>query len=303
MDPMGADAGVIKPFSWPPPKSPGKLEPYYGVPELNSATQGCELDGVPIPCDIRNALQEAGGITGIEKVYTNRGVQRIYHSYESRGLGLYIDYSYRIDKSGEQVRQRALVALPVPLQTTDELKAGFEELLKNPKCKEFVDRLINLAEGHVAEGLRLNLSFTQLAQSIGEQGGYVLDATLNLNGTPVSGIVDRGKTSIQTKNAQALIRTRSYYASDPPKERARSYASQQRSYLASAFHETFHHIGKVYDAYSDESLGRAAYEITSDKTLLPDAGNHDSLSWSSYWDNQLMKHCMPDLVRAGNPPQ
>jgi hypothetical protein len=36
----------------PQPTSAGKLEPYYGIPELNSATQGCELDGIPIPCTV-----------------------------------------------------------------------------------------------------------------------------------------------------------------------------------------------------------------------------------------------------------
>lgn len=52
MDPFGADAGVIKPFTWPAIDSPGKLEPYYGVPELNSAFSGCILDNIPVPCDL-----------------------------------------------------------------------------------------------------------------------------------------------------------------------------------------------------------------------------------------------------------
>jgi hypothetical protein len=84
----------------------------------------------------------------------------------------------------------------------------------------------------------------------------------------------------------------------PPRVQARSFAAQRRQYLAAAFHETFHHIGKTYSAYSDESLGRAAFALTGDSQLLPN--DHDPLKWSSYWDNQLMKHCMPDLVRAGN---
>jgi hypothetical protein len=88
------------------------------------------------------------------------------------------------------------------------------------------------------------------------------------------------------------------FTSDPPRVQARSFAAQRRQYLAAAFHETFHHIGKTYSAYSDESLGRAAFALTGDSQLLPN--DHDPLKWSSYWDNQLMKHCMPDLVRAGN---
>jgi hypothetical protein len=62
MDPFGADAGMLKPFTWPPPTSAGKIEPYYGVPKLNSATQVCVLDRVPVLCDILNSLMEAGGV-------------------------------------------------------------------------------------------------------------------------------------------------------------------------------------------------------------------------------------------------
>src|SRR5919106_4002107 len=61
-DPMGADAGLIKPLSWPQPTSAGKLQPYYGIPELNSTTQGCTLDRVPIPCDIFYSLLNNDGV-------------------------------------------------------------------------------------------------------------------------------------------------------------------------------------------------------------------------------------------------
>ncbi|HEX6044941.1 MAG TPA: DUF4157 domain-containing protein [Pyrinomonadaceae bacterium] len=62
MDPFGANAGLFKPFTWPPPKSTGEIEPFYGIPELNSATQGCVLDRVPISCDQLQRLMEAGGV-------------------------------------------------------------------------------------------------------------------------------------------------------------------------------------------------------------------------------------------------
>lgn len=52
----------MKPFTWPPPTGPGKIEPYYGVPELNSAFSGCVLDRVPIPCDIFHNLLNNGGV-------------------------------------------------------------------------------------------------------------------------------------------------------------------------------------------------------------------------------------------------
>jgi hypothetical protein len=61
-DPFGADAGVFKPITWPTPASPGKIEPYYAVPQLNSVMQGCEVDKVPMPCDMLQSLMEAGAI-------------------------------------------------------------------------------------------------------------------------------------------------------------------------------------------------------------------------------------------------
>lgn len=51
-DPLGADAGIMKPLVWPQQTSPGKLAPYYGVPDLNSPYQGCELSGIPAPCNV-----------------------------------------------------------------------------------------------------------------------------------------------------------------------------------------------------------------------------------------------------------
>jgi YD repeat-containing protein len=60
MDSMGADAGLIKPLTWPPASSPGKLEPYYTVPGLDNATSGCVVDGIQMPCDMvtnENSMQ------------------------------------------------------------------------------------------------------------------------------------------------------------------------------------------------------------------------------------------------------
>jgi YD repeat-containing protein len=60
LDPFGADAGRFKPLSLSPPSSPGKLQPYYGVPSLNSGFNGCELDGVPFDCDTAVELMAHG---------------------------------------------------------------------------------------------------------------------------------------------------------------------------------------------------------------------------------------------------
>lgn len=124
MDPLGADAGLLKPLTWPQPTSAGKIEPYYGVPDLNSATQGCVLDRVPIPCDILNNLMEAGGIQLAklrpEKQRTPTG--RIVHPLTvvtadiiPRGLGLFtVDPSELLGRytEGRENPDRILFAHP-----------------------------------------------------------------------------------------------------------------------------------------------------------------------------------------------
>ena len=72
--------------------------------------------------------------------------------------------------------------------------------------------------------------------------------------------------------------------------------------MATAFHETFHQLSRNGYGDSDEDLGRAAFKITGDIQGLPGPDNHDPLVWSSSFDNELMKKCMPDVVRRGNPP-
>jgi hypothetical protein len=141
MDPFGADAGLFKPFIWPQPTSSGKLEPYYGVPELNSSTQGCELDGVPIPCEILNSLMKAGGVVGAQKVQTSRGLRILYHNYENHGVGLYTTYTYKIDNFGEYTRDGVLIA---PEDSLSELYKKLEDTLKNAKCAQFAKDILSI---------------------------------------------------------------------------------------------------------------------------------------------------------------
>jgi hypothetical protein len=98
MDPFGADAGLFKPFTWPPPRSTGEIQPFYTVPDLNSATQGCVLDRVPISCDVLQRLMEAGGVEQEylmpqDKQTPDGGTRReltVVRAYvKPRGLGLF----------------------------------------------------------------------------------------------------------------------------------------------------------------------------------------------------------------------
>ena len=60
MDPLETNAGLAKPFTWPPPTSTGKVVPFGTIPELLSPSGGCVLDGVPTPCEmatVENSVQ------------------------------------------------------------------------------------------------------------------------------------------------------------------------------------------------------------------------------------------------------
>jgi YD repeat-containing protein len=311
MDPDGAEVGVVDP--WATIEVPAtyenlkKEEPLYidgGDPF--DYVSGFTLDGMPMTrSQLDRILGKLGGSSFL--IFDVMQGVRVFDSINRAWVWPIGTIS--IDLQGKKKRPNAPRPQPqksatVPLQTTEELRDAFKELLSNKICKDFVDQIITLAESHVPESQRLNLGFEDLFENISGQGGYILKPNLTVNGYGVSGLVDRGRTSIASGNAQAEIRERGYFTTRTPGTPSpmESYSAQRRSYLASAFHETFHHIGKTYAAYSDESLGMAAFSITGDTYDLPT--DHDPLKWSSYFDHQLMKHCMPDLIRHGNisPP-
>jgi hypothetical protein len=101
MDSFGANAGLFKPVTWPTPDAPGKIEPFYGVPELNGATLGCVLDRIPVPCDMVANLKEAGGVVNQTLVRDEQGFWKYEReSYESHGLGLYTTKPYQVVELG-----------------------------------------------------------------------------------------------------------------------------------------------------------------------------------------------------------
>ena len=305
LDPLGANAGLMKPITWNVPDKKGLPVPHPLIADmLEYPGGGCTLDRMPIPCEIRNNLMNAGNVVNETLINRGRGWEVFRDAVKPRGVGLFTTFTYSVDRYGEPRARGIVITVPqnsraVPLQSPESLRQEFKKLLSDPDCKEFVEGVIREAESRVAESLRLNMGFEDLFENIAHQGGYVLQDNLNLNGYAISGAVERAKTSIAQGNAQVLIRTRHYYTTDKPRIVAERFAAQRRNYLASAFHETFHHIGRISAAFSDEALGRAAFKLTGDTTGLPSGS--DVLEWSSYFDNQLMRKCMPDMVRRGEP--
>src|SRR6185295_4637510 len=95
-----------------------KIEPFYGVPELNSATQGCVLDRVPVPCDIVTSLTEAGGVANAQLVNDN-GVWRFpSDNLIPRGVGLYTAFEYLFNDDSIDPK-RTLISTRKPLGLSD----------------------------------------------------------------------------------------------------------------------------------------------------------------------------------------
>jgi len=183
----------------------------------------------------------------------------------------------------------------VPFFSVAELRDEFKKLLSNKECADFVSALIRGTESKMRDSQRLDfgsdpLNFEDLFENIAGQGGYVLVDGLNLNGTAINATIAGG---IWTGDAQAQIRTRAYFTDGPAKVVAARLYDNRRNYLASAFHETFHHLAKFGWGATDEDLGRAAFKITGDTQGLP-GDNGTVLQWSSYFNEQLMQKCMPD---------
>ena len=113
LDPFGADAGQFKPITWPQPSHNNKIEPFYTVPELNSDTQGCVLDRVPVPCEILNNLMEAGGVISGGLVNDNGKLRQPKDPLIPHGLGLFTTFEYHGKEDGLHAYRRIIATRPV----------------------------------------------------------------------------------------------------------------------------------------------------------------------------------------------
>lgn len=279
----------------------GALDGRFGA--MSNPGGGCIANGIFSPCDMAFPSTSFWGtqMADLPGFGTNWG------SYA--GLGLW-DYERRLANTRKELYEKRYERSPpktdpkeyvpqnpktVPFFSSDELRDEFKKLLSNKDCGGLVSALIRETESGMRDSQRLDLgsdplNFEDLFENIAGQGGYVLVDGLNLNGTAINATVAGG---IWTGDAQAQIRTRGYFTNGPPKQVASSLYDNRRNYLASAFHETFHHLDKFGYGATDEALGRAAFKITGDTQGLP-GENGTVLQWSSYFNEQLMQKCMPD---------
>src|SRR5688572_30136869 len=191
-DPLGANAGLFKPITWPPPSSPGKIEPFYGVPELNSATQGCVADGVPIHCDMALPMLTNGfaTLTHIDPLLASAGKKRPVWipqdtSYGTANLNTLVVTIY--SGSGgyfvwveETVGQKLSPQNPVSEEIVtdsftksevDQLYSGLEGILANKRCNDFIAALLTEA-GLRARNKPIETDMLKLFNKVTQQKGF-----------------------------------------------------------------------------------------------------------------------------------
>jgi YD repeat-containing protein len=305
-DPMGADAGIFKPFSWPPPTGPGKLEPYYGVPELNSAFQGCVLDGIPVPCDVvtndnskqcpnnqcKRRTESFGAFADGYSGYMPADARYVGHgiALSNQAAGGSLDELAGV-VSLEQNPQN-----PVKTIAVEDLRSNVEKLLRfknaNRKlsCGEAVQQLLDKAAEMFPKWKGQNSkSFMEAFDRIASQGNYVAELFPEMShaGGTVDGdafaSLDPGHGA---QPAKVYLHPFQYFHKP-------NNAMAQLHYAFTALHETFHLAAR--GGYTDEDMARVVFALTGKKGL-PSDSTKDQMPWSNYWDDYLQQHCMPNYL-------
>lgn len=298
MDPFGADAGTFRPITVPPRESIGEIQPYYGVPDLNSATQGCVLDRVPISCEVLNNLQEAGGVDAQTLMRDENGQWDFNrHTVKSFGLGIFTTKLNKLDEFGH-FRDRNEDGRPDPelvmLQTNNDVTIAISEAAKlaaQAACKKFIDDLglkgamkINKGKPLTAEELiwvQSDLTATALMNKV-----TAAQVVLDVNKV---GPLDAAAT------ANATSQTITYYkgfffdmhtnslvtSSTPAKEWV---ATSTKTRAQSVIHEGLHLLNPQF---SDQFLG----EIISGKTAPGKSADEDKKWGSGIIKEAVKKNC------------
>jgi YD repeat-containing protein len=305
MDPIGANAGTMKPITWPEPTSSGKLEPYYGIPELNSAYDGCEVNGVPMDCNDAAHLEKigAGKATVVNPIDPSRGGRlrpewaRKDTSYATTDLETNTVTIYSgsggefvwVEELGagletfvqKRQRQKKPAVWFVPL---GDLRKGLGDLLKKKDCADYVQKLLNEAKRLFGGNYDSINNIWEGFDKISSAGGYQLDGVASNGGTVTGDLFANGALS-------GTVHITPYRTIDRV-PRAQEISWAQARYAYTALHETFHLARQ--GGYTDEQMTRAAYSLAG-----KDPPNYDRdgvLSWSGSFDDFLAQHCPNDTT-------
>ena len=154
--------------------------------------------------------------------------------------------------------------------------------LKNPKCAEYVQKLLDKANELFGQGYPHAKSMDELLRKIDGAGGFQLDGAVYHT---VSGDLFANGALPATVHIIPFM---------TPGAPNRYHLAQRDDYYARAgIHEPFHLARQ--GGYSDEQMARTAYALAG--KALPNVKRTGDLTeaytWSGLWDRELQKHCPP----------
>ncbi len=294
MDPIGANAGIIKPITWPEPTSSGKLEPYYGVSELNSAYDGCEVNGVPMDCNEAAHVEKtgAGKVTVPNPVDPSKGGRRRLEwarrdtSYATTDLEANTVTIYSgsggefvwMEEPGaglETFVQNRQLQKPVTASELKRIRTDVEKAITAKLCADFLKALLDRAAVLTGQPYRdIMVTFDNINFTYGDTGAYGGFASGSFEGETAAAVIVPFEGNFISADRSAFIRTQT-----------------AQNFLG----ETLHHVG-TGSAYTDGFLANALNAILvsqgkdSEKTFS-DRTKADVQVASMYWHSWQFEVC------------
>jgi YD repeat-containing protein len=308
LDPVGANAGLFKPLTWPPPRSTGQLISFRGFEDMDLAGGGCELDRVPVPCGMvtqgnsvacpnndcsRYNPNLRNGHGGMEDFHAYADGRAFYLAAgwtwtgnQFHGPGAmtvsFIDNHVPADLGKEY--NHLLPQNPAP--NVNDLESRITKMVSNPDCAKFISDLINgtATAKNPAEFTDALIGFGKIKSFI--YGDTIMKAYGFAGGT-VHGSISGG-------DAQVELPTPGRFPVGLSRRGAAEYISDQgRINAETVLHEILHLAGK--NVYDDFAYAKTVADMRGVKRLdYTGMAYRDAVRKASeYWNDALMGACGP----------
>jgi YD repeat-containing protein len=284
LDPLGANAGTFKPFTWPPPRSTGELVPFGGLPEMGTVGGGCAQAGVYGPCsydfwgssiaDLPGFGTNWGSFTDLE-VWQHSA--RLAYTLARNGFTPTKREGFLRDTDWSKLLpQNSVVTVPLAAQ---QLKGLIQDRLNYGDCADYVNRLISQA-AKMAPANNPRNEFKDIADLFDQivaqpNGGFRFEAatgtTVGTGSGSANGYLVRG-------NATITVTPVRYYANSPSYVIRSAVENAPYRYGITGLHEVIHHSGRYW--YDDDFLTQVAQSLEPNAKI-------------TYWDHALQNHCLP----------
>lgn len=313
LDPLGGNAGLVKPFTWNVPDRRGLPVPFPEFADmLTNPGGGCAARGMPSSC--HGAGQDGRGgpdfafwgsrIADLPGFGTNWGSlgELAYREHGVRVVtSLYRSLHDRREGNLRPSDEESLCALarsfaqePVTIPVGN-LRGNLEALLKTGDCRNFTNRVLaELAKKYSNPDNRQHIkTVLEGFNMVSAQGGFLLESK---SFHTVRGDLFNNARNNNAGPGTVLILPNGQYRAPTAAETALF----QALYAWTALHETFH-LGKR-GGYSDEQVARVMAELdgtelptrTQDGTLISSLTTYDwkrVTAFSSSLDRALQRHC------------